>query len=661
MSGGAGVGAGAHARLLSPLRIGPLALRNRVVSTAHGAFTDFYRPGEPADTYVAYQERRAQGGTGLIILQPLHVHPSSGSLGHHVADPVDLRPKLERMGEALHAHGTPVVIQLIHFGAEFASDARPDLSPLWAFSPVVSPTGGEVAHEMADQQVEAVIDAFARTAALAVSCGIDGVELHAAHGYLLQQSVSPFANRRTDRWGDHRSFLAEVIARTRAAIGPDAALGLRLSLDDYVPAAAGGLGPAGLRAVGVDAVDLGLLDYLNTSAGSRAAHYATAVGSYEHPHGMFLDLVAAMREAIGGRIPVIAMGRVVDPDMAEQALADGVCDLVAMTRAQIADPDLVAKVEAGRTERIRPCVGANQGCVDRMHQALPITCFHNPDVGREHRLGPLATSGPPRRVLVVGAGPAGLKAAEIAARRGHLVEVVDGSATAGGRLHLATTFGPAAELGGSIDWLRAALDRLGVPVQLGMWLDVAGVRARRPDVVVLATGSTPPTPLLAGSDGSLPVWTTDEAMAVDPAGRRVLVVDHLGTHESAQAAERLAAGGAAVVVASPGQVFGPKLGFTHVKAQLGRLAAHRVDLRTSRVLVGIAGGAATLRHVHTREAVAEPFDAIVAAVHRVARTELQAALGAAVPGLRVLLAGDAVAPRTAMHAFRDGDDVGRAV
>lgn len=651
-----------HARLLSPLDVGPLHLRNRVVSTAHGAFTDFYRPGEPPERYVAYQQRRAAGGCGLVILQPLHVHPSSQALGHHVYEPHDLVARLRLMADALHVHATPVVQQLIHFGAEFASDARTDLQPLWAFSPIVSPTGGERAHVMTDAEVEEVADAFAHTAALAVQAGVDGVELHCAHGYLLQQSVSPWANQRDDRWGDRRTFLLEVIRRTREAVGPDAAVGMRISLDDAVPESRGGLGPTGLRAVAADAVATGMLDYVNTSWGSRAAHYATAVGGYEHPHGMFGQLVAEMRAAVGPEVPVIGMGRVVDPDMAEAWLVDGVCDLVAMTRAQIADPDVVAKVAVGEADRIRPCVGANQGCVDRMHQALPITCFHNPDVGREDRLPtPPPRIDVPRRVLVVGAGPAGLKAAVVAAGRGHEVRIVDGADRPGGRLRWATSFGPAAELQGAVDWLVSELGHHGVEVELTATMTAADVVASGVEAVVLATGSRAPDPLLPGLDGSVPVWTTDDAMRGEVSGQRVLVVDHLGTHESAQAAERLGAAGAEVLLATPAQVVGPKLGFTHVKAQLRRLHEAGVQQWTSEVFTGTVDGVACLRHAHTRELTHLPVDLVVAGVHRLADDRMRDDLAVLGPDLEVVVAGDAVAPRTAMHAIRDGDTAGRRV
>jgi 2,4-dienoyl-CoA reductase-like NADH-dependent reductase (Old Yellow Enzyme family)/thioredoxin reductase len=647
----------AHPRLLSPLTVGPVELRNRVVSTAHGAFLDFYRPGEPGDRYIAYQERRAAGGAGLIVLQPVHVHASSQALGHHVYDPDDLRPKLRDMAGALHHHGSAAVIQLMHFGAEFTSDARTDLQPLWAFSERVSPTGGEVAHEMTASEIEAVIDGFARTAVLAVDAGLDGVELHAAHGYLVHQSFSPWANWRTDDWGDPMRFVTVTLQRMRDAIGPDAILGIRMSLDDYVPAAAGGLGPEGLRRVAAEVVATGLVDYLSTSSGSRAAHYATAVGGYEHPTGMFLDLVASMRTAIGAAVPVIGMGRITSPDLAEHALTTGACDLVAMTRAQIADPDIVRKIEAQEVDRIRPCVGANQGCVDRMYQALPITCFHNPDVGREHRLGPLASAEVPRRVVVVGGGPAGMKAAAVAAARGHDVVLLESEEHLGGRLRWAASYGPQRELQGSIDWLAEELRRVPVEIRLGDRADVPAVLSLAPDAVVLACGSRAPAPLLPGLDASVPVVTPDEVMAMEAATGAVLVVDHLGTVEALQPAERLAAFGSDVTIVTPMPQLGPKLGFTHVRAQLRRLHAAGCVVQTSTRFVGLADGVATIRHVHSGASMDVPVDAVVAAVPRHANMDLRDGLVAA--GVDVHLVGDAVAPRTAMHAFRDGDDVGR--
>ena len=642
--------------LLDPLHVGSLLVRNRVVSTAHGAFLSFYRPGEPPDRYVAYQERRAAGGTGLIILQPVQVHHSSQSPGHYPYEAGDLRAKLGLMARRLHAHGAGVLLQLMHFGAEFRSDANTDLTPLWSFSGTVSPSGSEVAHAMTADEVEEVAGAFVDTAVLAIESGVDGVELHAAHGYLLQQSFSPWGNRRTDAWGDRLRFVTTILERIRAAVGPGPVLSVRISLEDWRAPEAGGLGAAGLREVAAALVATGHVDLLNTSAGSRSAHYARAVAGYRHPPGELLPLAGALREAVGRRVPVVGVGRVTTPALAEQALQDGLCDLVAMTRAQIADPDVVAKAAAGRAGEIRPCVGANQGCVDRMAGGLPITCLHNPDVGREGQLDG-APAPAARRVVVVGGGPAGLAAAQAAARRGHDVVLVERSDRLGGRLGLVAG-GPAAPLLESVRFAAAELDRLGVTVALGTDADAAWLAERAPEVVVLATGAGPAPDTLPAGDGSVPVLALDAALASGAAGRRLVVVDHIGTEEVVTAAEQLAAGTDGLVLSTPMPTVGAFIGFTRISAQLRHLYELGCELLTTRQLTGIERGEVLLRHVHARTVERRPADAVVAGVP--GRPRLALAAAAEALGARVLVAGDATAPRTALHAFREGDDAGRA-
>jgi NADPH-dependent 2,4-dienoyl-CoA reductase/sulfur reductase-like enzyme len=507
------------------------------------------------------------------------------------------------------------------------------------------------------------------------------VELHAAHGYLLHQSFLPWANRRSDQWGEPLRFVEEVAARVRGAIGPERALSLRISLDDWVRPEAGGLGADGTREVARALTAGGRFDLLNTSGGSRAGHYARAIGSYHHPPGELLPLVARLKAAVGD-VPVVGVGRIATPALAERALADGTCDLVAMTRAQIADPDVVRKLQAGRAGRIRPCVAANQGCVDRMVAGLPITCFHNPDVGREHRLAPTATPPPPvsgwrepdagredgpgavgeavdrRSVLVVGGGPAGLKAAEIAARRGHRVTLRERADELGGRLRLVARCGPPRELLRAVAWVAAELAGLDAEVRMGTEVDAGLVAAARPAVVVLATGAPPERDPLPPGDGSVPVLSLDAAVTAEVAGQRVLVVDRLGTIDVAMTAERLAAAGAAVTVVTPLPGVGANIGFTQIGEQLGRLYGLGCALEPSTAFAGIEGGHVATRHLHARSRAARPFDAVVAGVP--GRPDLTLREAALATGARVLVAGDAVAPRSAMHAFREGDDAGRA-
>ena len=556
------------------------------------------------------------------------------------------------MATAIHRHGAKVVQQLNHFGAQFRSDARENLEPLWAFDDLV--TGdGEAAHRMTSAEVEDVLDGFAQTARICVEAGLDGVELHGTHGYLLQQSFSPWGNRRDDGWGEQLAFARALILRVRQQIGREPVVGLRISTDDFMSPERGGLGVEALRGIACALVDTGELDYVSQSEGARTGHYARSIGSYRHPLGEFLPLARGLREAIGARVPIVAASRINDPDIAERALAAGDCDIVAMTRAMIADPDLVNKVRSGK--RIRHCVGANQGCVDRMVGGLPITCFHNPDVGREER-GEPEPAPEPRNVLVVGGGPAGLKAAEIAARRGHRVTLIEREPELGGRLRAVRGLGDAAELFRAIEWLELELADLDVDIHSGVEADEAALAGA--DVVVLATGSRPAPDRIGAVDGSIPVLSIDEAVARNDIAGRVLMIDLRGDVESALCAEHLASGGAEVAIATPFMSFGPHLGFTHVNDILRRLYGLGCTFEPSTVFGGTAAGAAVTRHIHTRQVQERRFDAIVAGVPGRSDTSLGAAVERS--GARLLVAGDAVAPRTALHAFREGDDAGRA-
>ena len=650
-------------KLLEPLDVGPVTLKNRSVSTAHGAFLDFYRPGVAGDQYIAYQERRARGGCGLIILQAMQVHPSSQAGGHYMWERDDILPKFRAMADALHAHGTRTTVQIAHFGAQFRSDGNDDLQALWGFSPMLSPSGWEPSHEMTADEIEEVIEGYVATAKVAVEGGLDGVEIHATHGYLMQQSFSEWGNQRKDEWGtDPLRFLDVVMRRVRDAVGEQALVGLRISAEDWIPWSRGGLGADGLRAVAGHACESGLLDYLNHSEGARSAHYARAIADYYGEPGVFLPLTKGLRDVAGG-VPVVGVGKILSPSQAEEALAGGMCDLVGMTRAQIADPDFMVKLERDQTERIRPCVGTNSGCVDRMENSLPITCFHNPDTGREWRLGDLDVTDDPKTVLVVGAGPAGLKAAEIAARRGHRVRIAERGSRAGGRLVHVDKLGEPGAMLGAIDWILTELDLLGVEVEYNTEVDAGVIEAGfgetgGVDVVVLATGAEGVSIDLK-SDGSVPLWSVDDAMTTGVSGARVVLLDQLGQEEQSFCAQHLAREGAEVLMVTPFPSSGVNIGFTHIRRHLENLHELGVSMVTSTVVTGISDGELTLRHVYAKTSETRAADALVIGGLRKPNLDLWDAANQHAG--RVILAGDVVAPRTAMHAFREGDNAGRAV
>ncbi len=647
--------------LLDPVRIGPITVKNRLVSTAHAAFLDFYQPGCDGDRYIAYQERRAQGGTGLIILTAMHVHRSSQKAGHFIYDAADMVPKYRRMADALHRHGATVVQQIFHFDAVGKSDARDDLTPLWSLSGSVS-RDGEASHAMTPEEIEEVIQGFADAARTAVEGGLDGVELHATHGYLLIQSLSPWGNRRNDAWGEPYRLITAVAQRVRAAIGPDRILGLRLSADDFLPTEAGGVGHERLCEIAAHLADLGYFDYLNHSEGCGGADYARAVGSYRHRFGEFLPLARNLREAIAHRIPVIGVGKIPTVDLAEQALAAGDCDLVGMTRAQIADPDIVRKCLAGEAQRIRPCTGSNQGCIDRQAGPYPITCFHNPDVGRE-RIATINVIERREAMLVVGGGPAGMKAAEIAARRGFEVTLVDSAHRLGGRLNMVENLGDAANLLSSVAWLAQELPRHGVEILLQTTVDEGFLEHSRARCVILASGATPRKDIDAPSDGSVPVVSVDDAtrgeyagMKFDMQGTRALLLDLRGNIETGLVAECLAKRGSQVTIVTPFMNYGPGIGFTHMVDLMPVLLGSGCTFRTATRLLAIREGKVTIRNAFTGAECSEAFDFVVAGTHPQPNLDLYEALSRR---CRVIMAGDVVAPRSAMEAYREGDRAAR--
>ncbi len=651
-------------KLLTPIQVGSIEVKNRVVSTAHSAFLDFYRPGSDGERYIAYQERRAMGGTGLLIMTAMHVHASSQIPNHFIYDPDDMAVKFRKIADRVHGHGARIISQLFHFGVQGKSESRDDLTPLWGFSGTIS-DAGEASHEMTDAEIEEVIDAFAMAAKTAVGNGIDGVELHGTHGYLIQQSFSPFANQRKDKWGEDLFFLKTLAERVRDAIGPEKVLGLRISADDFIKPSDGGLGHARLCQIASTMAGTGLIDYLNHSEGAGGGHYARAIANYRYPFGEYLPLTRGLREAVAGRIPVIGVGKIPTPDLAERALEEGDCDLVGMTRAQISDPDLVTKVATGQAHRIRTCTGSNQGCIDRTG-SFPITCIHNPEVGEERRFQALDVPiSIVKRVLVVGGGPAGMKAAEIAARRGHRVTLAEFGSRLGGRFTLLEPLGPASNLLTATSWVEQELELLKVDVQTHTAVDEAFLERFKPDAIVMATGAEPHTDLGIGDDGSIPLISSDDAAAgrfedvkLDMTGLNVLMVDRRANYETCLVLESVVNRGGRVTLVTPFATFGANIGFTHLAYYRPRLHQWGVDLRVSTSLAKIADGQAHLRDGFSGEEDVKPFDLVVTGIHPRPRTDQRELFERFAP---TQVVGDARAPRSALEAFREGDRAGRTV
>jgi 2,4-dienoyl-CoA reductase-like NADH-dependent reductase (Old Yellow Enzyme family)/thioredoxin reductase len=628
--------------LLAPIDLGPLHIRNRVVMTATSISESWRNPLLPAEPYVEFVRQRAAGGVGLIIAHPFYVNP----FGPYPAAILDRHAAL---ADAAHAEGAKLIVQLVHFGATFRTDNDVRRPALWGFDHTVTPEG-EPVHKMTTAEIEQVIDSYRRAVRLVADAGCDGVELHGAHGYLLQQSVTPLTNARDDEWGTDRTLFARrLITDARAELGRDRIIGFRTATDDLRSPEDGGLGTAGLATVVQRILDTGEIDVLNTTVGFGGPSYGHAIPNYRQVEGANIPRLRRLRDALSTDVPVIGTGRITSPGVAEALLVGGECDLVAMTRAHIAEPALLRKLTTGQAHRIRPCVGANL-CVERkLGGSAETSCFHNPEVLMETPLAVLRAT-EARRVLVIGAGPAGLKAAEVAARRGHTVRILDDGRRPGGRLrHVEKT--AASDLASSLDHLVTELSALEVEIESGIRADEALIRSDEPDFVVLATGARFDPASVPGTGHVVSTSAALHEELTDP----VLVYDTLGTNEPALVAEALARSGRQVILVTRYETVMPFGGVLH------RLEAPRVWHRTlDRIITGgllgdLDDGVALIVRPHGETVAEIKVGSVVAATAPKPEVELLDLVQRL--GIRHGLAGDAMAPRTAFDSYKEGHAV----
>lgn len=654
------MGAGpALPRLFSPLALRGVTLRNRIVSTAHNTgLSDGLRIG---DRLIAYYEARARGGVGLLITGSTSVHPTSTSrLMPAVANWDDsIIGGYRRLAAAVHRHGARIFAQLNHAGAQSgtAGGTRAVVAP----SAVETELGVETPHVLEPEEIAEIVAAFAAAAGRVRAGGLDGVELHGGHGNLIQQFLSPLTNHRQDGYGGSPEarlrFPLEVVRAVRAAVGPDFVVGMRISAQEDHP---GGLTLADMQRIAPVLVEAGGLDFLDVTSGSDSSAWSLA----HHYAPMYLPgqhlrpLARAIRQAAG--VPVIAAGRIVDPRDAEAILAAGDADLVGMTRALIADRDLPEKARRGAFEEIRYCVGVNDGCLGRLMQGLPITCVQDPTSGREAELGPPAPAPVARRVVVVGAGVAGLEAARVAALRGHRVTLLERLPEPGGQVRLARRAPGRAELGAVADQLVWAVERLEVDLRCGIEGTAAGVLALGPDAVVVATGAEPHRPELPGGDDR--VVTAHAALAGAVVGDPVVVLDTRGDMVGLTTADWLAGRRHRVTVVTPHRVPGPRIEPMTWRLLYQRLLDQAVEVIVESEVVRLTEAGVVIRHrVSGRERTLPEVATVVAACSGRANAGLARALRQAAPGLPVHLVGDAVAPRQIERAIYEGHLAGRAI
>jgi 2,4-dienoyl-CoA reductase-like NADH-dependent reductase (Old Yellow Enzyme family) len=642
-------------QVLTPLTVGPVTLPNRVVRTGHG--TGLGR-GTINDTLIDYHVARARGGTGLTIVELLAVGTSSYPFLHQHGS--DLAGGYRRLMERVRPTGMKVFQQIGHLGNEVP---QADGSPPWSSSDTVGALLGVQAEAMDEREIAELKDAYRAAVLAIVAGGLDGVELHMAHGYLLQQFLSPLHNRRTDAYGgsfESRLRLPlELLSLVRELLPPTMALGVRLS-PELLP---GGMTDEDVAAVAREFRARGLIDYVNLTLGTDYnAH--KMIGAMHEPVGYEVPHAAPVRAALD--LPVLVTGRFRTLEEADEVIRAGRADLVALTRAQIADPDLVAKTRAGRPESVRPCIGCNHGCIGGLNVAGRMGCTVNVAVGAEATLAEdlIRPSGRPKRVLVVGGGPAGLEAARIAALRGHRVVLAEAADELGGALNVAKRAPRRAGIGDIVEWLEREIHRLGVDVHLGTYVEAAEVRAIAPDAVIVATGSEPrldgrqyrsPGRVAAGMDRSHVISSHDLLLAGRDRefGTSALVYDDAGHYEAVAAAEALIERGLAVTFATGLSRFAPALEASlSAEPALERLARGRFRLITYARLDEVRERTAVISRRFGGPAEEIAAETVVFVSHNRCRRDL-------VDELRgfagtVTLVGDARSPRYLQVAIREG-------
>lgn len=492
--------------LFSPFTIGDCEIPNRLVVPA--MVTNYCtHDGIVTERYIRYMEEKARGGWGLIITEDYCVQPNGK--GYSRIPGLYNNEQIEgsrRLCEAVHRHGSKIFCQMYHPGRQTTPAANNNTTPL---APVndKDPMCRFQAREMTVDEIHQLVADFGAAAGRAKQAGFDGIELHCAHGYLLAEFLSPSANRRVDEYGgcfDNRvRIVDEIMDAMRAACGPDFPIQVRISSDDLVP---GGRTIAETLELArhLEEVGFAAINCSNGMYASKAVDQIIAPMFTDHAINM--DRSELIRRVVD--IPVLLSNRVNDPKMADTLIRMGVCDAVCMGRGSIADPHLPAKARAGRDRSIRYCIGCLQGCEWPLLQDDVVTCLVNPRVGREYEneMEPVET---PRRIMVVGAGPAGLIAAETAAQRGHQVSVFEASDHLGGQFRSAAYPVGKGELSTFVSQLRESLNELNVPVHPSTPVTEALIEAEHPDAIILATGATPLMPSIPGIDGDNVVTAED--------------------------------------------------------------------------------------------------------------------------------------------------------
>jgi 2,4-dienoyl-CoA reductase-like NADH-dependent reductase (Old Yellow Enzyme family)/thioredoxin reductase len=634
-----------YPHLFSPLHIHTLTLKNRVVmppmccafATIGGAVTD---------RLIDYYAARARGGVGLIDVEFAYVHPAGKVFDHMLGIYDDkLIPGLRRLTDAVHQGGAKIIVQIAHGGRRVHSDIT-GATPV-APSPIPR-LNGETPKELTPGEIEDLLQAFILAAGRAKKAGFDGVMIHMAHAYLLQQFLSPFSNARTDRYGgdlEGRSrFPLEIVKAVRRELGDDYPITCRICGDEFLKEGFD-LGQSirlakMLEANGVNAIEV--------SAGAHETGQFITAPPY-FPMGFLAPLSEAIRKEV--KIPIGAVGRIHTPGLAEDLLRQGKADLIAVGRGLIADPDWPKKAQEGRPETIRPCISCNQGCSDRMYFQQDISCTVNPAVGREGTF-PVESARKKKKVLVLGGGPAGLEAALIAAKRGHAVHLFEKEKELGGQLNLADLPPAKEKIREFKEYLIREVRGLPIKVTHGK-VDAKTLKKISPDLVVIAVGGKPKGLEGPGFDDRKVISAWDALSGKKPVGKRVVIIG--GGQVGLETAHFLQEKEKQVTVLEMLKRAGQDMSPRARKLILEKLVQGGVEILTESKALSVEKGDLTFERAGLMEKIIGA-DSIVIAAGTAPQDEGIPGFGRSrIPVRRI---GDASAPRKLFDAVHEGYQVG---
>jgi 2,4-dienoyl-CoA reductase-like NADH-dependent reductase (Old Yellow Enzyme family) len=651
--------------LFTPIQVGPYTLANRIMNTGHAAHYQ-HGDGTPTDAYAYYVRERAKGGAGVIVTgHTVPVYDGDASLSLATFSDSNMSA-FSKMAEGCHEFDVPIIAQLGHRGRRLMDHAGFLRRDIVAPSAVPTPDYSVplfMPHALSTGEAESIVGAFGAAADRLRRCGYDGIELAIGMDYLFANFLHPHGNRREDKYGggtleERMTFLREVLDVTRSGIGADRMLGVRLyddgvewsmSLSDHVELA---------KILERE----GLVDYINiwqaitSIPKSGRMHWP----SHYYETGAFVHLSQAMKDA-GIKLPVVGSGRQDSPAFADKTIEEGRADIIGMAKTLIADPHFPNKARDGRIDDIRTCIACTQSCVGHVDKGLGVGCIYNPVTGREEQWGELDRAEEPKRVVIVGAGPAGMETARVAAIRGHQVILLERESRMGGQVNLLMKTPKRGNFEEVILWFERQLPKLGVDIRLGFDADLDAVLAENPDVVVVAAGSTPFVPEIEGVD--LPHVLTARDVLIDDSrvGQNVLVFDLTGRAEAATTTDYLASKNRAVRFVTGMETVAPEMPSParhHLLEAL--MSSPRVRLQTHTSLYEIEQSSITAYNVVTWEPdCIEGIDTVVVAAGGLADDSLLRQLTASHPAVHAV--GDCYQPRDIEVAIIDGHRTGREI